>query len=171
MQSVQSIGGGGSLIVELDVGENVDIQGSCYERDAGEPNVNPEVSEEWAVTSPKDQVNKSEKNRQHLKVEDLEELEADISTENTHPHYFYEKLSDVPAVRDQREIEAADRALEILAHKPPHQLTAADRVWELAARGGSTQDSERLTLDRESKEKVKETLCKNKLTDKTTLAF
>ena len=134
---------------------------------------------EWAVAVSPDRVEsrkQQQQQQQQVDIEDLEE-EDDVGTlqpttcTTTGPSYVFEKLSDVPAVRDPGEIEAADRALETLANKPPHQLSTAERVWELAARGGSTREDESVSLDRESQDKIRETLRKNKLTDKTTLAF
>ena len=110
-----------------------------------------------------------------LDVEEEEEGEGQHvrvqGTQETRQRYLFEKLSDVPAVRDPREVEAAERALERLAGKQPHQLSPSDRIWELAACGGSTQAQDDVPLDAESKEKIKERLHTKKLTDKTTLAF
>ena len=130
---------------------------------------------EWAVImSPKKDGIESRQQQQQVKIQDLED-EDTTSQSNTccqkDQRYMFEKLSDVPAVKDPREIEAADRALEMLANKPPHQLSTAERIWELAVQGGSTQDSNKLSLDRKTQDRIKETLHKNKLTDKTTLAF
>lgn len=149
-----------TLIVELSMDK--DSQGQSYKSQADD---DLRLGGEWAVTSPKEKADWASESKNDILLEDLE----DTSTDDH--ECFFEKLSDIPAVRDQQEIEAADRALEALAHKSPHKLTAADRIWELAARGGSTQPGETVALDSESKERVKETLRKNKLTDKTTLAF
>ena len=160
-------GRGKDLITELDAGVMKGTQECCHH---GESDKSSEIRAEWAIKLPKEKENRgraSEILRQHIEVEDLEEEPA-TTTDDPTPKYFFDKLSDVPAVRDPREIEAADRALETLGR---HELTTADRVWELAARGGSTQAGDSVPLDHETKRRVAETLRKKKLTDKTTLAF
>ena len=130
-----------------------------------------ETEGKWARQEKEGEIRERENEMEKpITVEDLEGLEPDTTTTNRQ-NYIFEKLSEVPAVRDPREIETADRALETLANKPPHQLSTADRIWELAAHGGSTLASDSVSLDQESREKLKKTLRKNKLTDKTTLAF
>lgn len=166
LQSPQDSSARNALIVELSVNDDT-TRGWESDDDQG-------LSGEWAVLSPKEKADQVSEIKNDVVLEDLEGTQLDVNTDEncqTSDCYFFEKLSDVPAVRDPQEIEAADRALEALSHKPPHQLTATERVWELAARGGSTQPNERVDLDYETKERVKETLRKNKLTDKTTLAF
>ena len=170
-----------SLIVELD------------ERDSGgrpgvrEPTVSShsrgfeegeaEDGSGWAVRSLQDrhsmEARGSTCKEGGLEIEDLEEQTTSVdSSQSDRPKkYAFEQLSDVPAVRDPSEIEAAEIALEKIKGKPAHELSAEERVWKLAAEGGSTLASERVELDHESKERVKETLRKHKLTDKTTLAF
>ena len=120
---------------------------------------------------------KSSATQNLVTIVDVEEEEEEQSQrqrstrQETSPRYVFDKLSDVPAVRDPSEVEAADRALERLAGKQHHQLSPSDRIWDLAARGGSTQASDDISLDSESKEKIKERLRTKKLTDKTTLKF
>ena len=189
-------GGGGErrkgLIIELDEGgERGESGGSGYDErydsDEKETIGNPgDGGGEWAVTlsSQKrkaDGASHRAENEQPLEVEDLEDQTTDTgSGDGSHQHqsspppqqrYLFQKLSDVPTVRDPGEIEAVDRALEMLRQTPPHRLTTTDKVWQLAAQGGSTLAGEGVELDRETRERVKETLRKNKLTDKTTLAF
>ena len=180
------------LIIELDEeGERGESGGSGYDErydsDEKETTGNPgDGSGEWAVTlsSQKrkaDGASHRAENEQPLEVEDLEDQTTDTgSGDGSHQHqsspppqqhYLFQKLSDVPTVRDPREIEAVDRALETFRQTPPHRLTTTDKVWQLAAQGGSTLAGEGVELDRETRERVKETLRKNKLTDKTTLAF
>lgn len=169
LRSTQDSSAKNALVVELSMNE--DTTGI---RESDDDQGIQELIGEWAVMSPKEKVDQVSEIKSDIVLEDLEGTQLDVSTDDncqTSECYLFEKLSDVPAVRDQKEIEAADRALEALSHKPPHQLTATERVWELAARGGSTQPNERVDLDYETKEKVKETLRKNKLMDKTTLAF
>ena len=169
------------LIVELHTDEHTD-QSVGSERQGLESGREVETGGEWAVVCPAEkrevQLTPPDRVEQIIEMEDVEEnKEGDEKNgakeieETNGQCYLFEKLSDVPAVRDQSEIEAADRALERLAGRPPHQLSPSDRVWELAARGGSTQSGEAVPLDSESRERVRERLYKHKLTDKTTLAF
>lgn len=150
-----------SPIVEVDVKEEAHSN--------QETSIDLETEGKWARQDKERQGRERENEKDEpIVVEDLETLEMDAVTANgQHEHYVF----DVPAVRNHQEIEAADRALEKLANKPPGQLSKADRVWELAARGGSTLASENVSLDQESKQKLKKTIRKKKLTDKTTLAF
>ena len=169
------------LIVELHTDEHTD-QSVGSERQELEGGREVETGGEWAVVCPAEkrevQLTPPDRVEQIIEMEDVEENKegeekngAKEIEETNGQRYLFEKLSDVPAVRDQSEIEAADRALERLAGRPPHQLSPSDRVWELAARGGSTQSGEAVPLDSESRERVRERLYKHKLTDKTTLAF
>lgn len=173
LQSSQDSGSRDTLIVELNTNaEKTRAWESCDKIETDDDDQGQ--SRGWAIMSPKEKPDQANEIKNDVILEDLEGTQLGASTGHdcqTSDCYLFEKLSDVPAVRDRKEIEAADRALEALSHKPPHQLTATERIWELAARGGSTQPSERVELDYESREKVKETLRKNKLTDKTTLAF
>ena len=158
------------LIVELDTGP----PSQCTASLEGSNNSSVETGGEWAVTYQDGRECQPNAGREQVEIEDIEEemgVEVDRERGTGGQRYLFEKLSDIPAVRDPAEVEAADRALERLANCPPHQLSHSDRVWELAARGGSTQAGEAVPLDRESRERVKERLRTHKLTDKTTLAF
>ena len=181
----ESTGEKRSLIVELDEGDSggrpeVPAPGvSPRSRDLEEYEAKDGSGLGWAVRSPQGghyletSGSASARKEGALELEDLEEQATSVgSSQSDQPkRYAFEKLSDVPAVRDPREIEAAEIALEKIRGKPAHELSAEERVWKLAAEGGSTLASEKVELDHESKERVKETLRKHKLTDKTTLAF
>ena len=175
------------LIVELETESSEGSTTSGRLRSEREPSggASVETGGEWATAAVSGRETGSTKTSGApdsvtvLDVEEEEEEEEEEgrrdtklpATKETGPPYLFEKLSDVPAVRDQSEVEAAERALEHLAGKQPHQLTPSDRIWELAACGGSTQAKDDVTLDSDSKERIKERLRAKKLTDKTTLAF
>ena len=175
------------LIVELETESSEGSTTSGRLRSEREPSggASVETGGEWATAAVSGRETGSTKTSGApdsvtvLDVEEEEEEEEEEgrrdtklpATKETGPPYLFEKLSDVPAVRDQSEVEAAERALERLAGKQPHQLTPSDRIWELAACGGSTQAKDDVTLDSDSKERIKERLRAKKLTDKTTLAF
>ncbi len=80
------------------------------------------------------------------------------------------KLSDVPLVSEDT-IQRVDAALGGLQGKPANSLSAEERVWQLAASGGSTLDEDAVTLDPQTKARVKEGLQNANLLDKVSLKF
>ena len=79
------------------------------------------------------------------------------------------QLSDVPAVKDLSEVRRTESALESLRSKPESQLTAEDKIWQLAAKGGSTLESDRVELDPQTKERLHERLGDAGLLDKVSI--
>ena len=79
------------------------------------------------------------------------------------------QLSGVPAVKDLLEVRRTESALESLRSKPESQLTAEDKIWQLAAKGGSTLESDRVELDPQTRERLHERLGDAGLQDKVAI--
>lgn len=76
------------------------------------------------------------------------------------------QLPDVQAVKDLSEVRHAESALESLRSKPESQLTTEEKIWQLAAKAGSTLESDRVELDHQTKERLHERLGNAGLLDK-----
>ena len=68
-------------------------------------------------------------------------------------------------------IEEVDSDEETRSSKPESQQTVDDKVWQLAAKAGSTLDSDRVELDHQTREKLHKRLDNAGLLDKVSLAF
>ena len=104
------------------------------------------------------------KELQHSQPPKLKELKV----EEVSPSDF--KLSDVPIV-DAEVLQKVDDMLGAIEGKPESQLTQEEKVWRLAASGGSTQDSDTVALDPETKARLQHTLKESGMLDKVSLKF
>ena len=97
------------------------------------------------------------------------------SSPPTKKHVF-EKLSDVPAVRNYAEVEAAEKAMERVRGRDVQVLSEEDKVWKLAAEVGATEGVDGRErewnggMDKDGGERLRERV-REKLSDKTSLAF
>ena len=99
----------------------------------------------------------------------LESPPIPVSTESTPlPSDF--RLSDVPIV-DPVIIKKVDDALRQIEGKSDSELTQEEKVWRLAASGGSTQKEESVDLDFQTKERLQLTLKDAGVIDKVSLRF
>lgn len=80
------------------------------------------------------------------------------------------KFSDVPLV-DQETLQQVDTALQSIRGKADAELTEEEKVWRLAACGGSSLQEDRQDLDPETSSKLKQTLKQAGLLDKVSLKF
>ena len=80
------------------------------------------------------------------------------------------KLSEVPLVSEET-IQRVDAAMAELKAKPVESLSAEEKVWQLAASGGSTLDEDAVSLDPQTKARVKERLQKANVLDCVSLKF
>lgn len=82
------------------------------------------------------------------------------------------KFSDVPLV-DPDTIQQVDAALENIKGKSDAELTQEEKVWRLAACGGSSlvQEREDVVLDHETKSRLKHSLQEAGVLDKVSLKF
>ncbi len=92
--------------------------------------------------------------------------------EGSHPSdYSHIRLADIPLIKDESEILEVDAVLKRLKTKPPSDWTPEEKVWYLAAKGGSSIESDQLELDSQTKSRVKERLSKAGVLDKVSLSF
>lgn len=80
------------------------------------------------------------------------------------------KLSDVPIVSDAT-VEHVDAIFKALEGKEEDEMSREERVWKLAASGGSTLQEDAVTLDPQTKARVKQGLQKANLLDQVSLKF
>ena len=152
------------LIVELD-SSNATTTTTTAEQERKGVKVS---AEGWAMKPSREKRSQSTmklSGKATLVVEDMEEPALESA-----PHCVSPPHRLVPAVKDPAEITAAEEALERISQKSAEELTQEDKVWLLAAKGGSTLASDEIHLDRETTQRLKQTLAK-KSRDKTTLAF
>jgi hypothetical protein len=99
----------------------------------------------------------------------LDASEPDLLHEAT-PSEPEFKLSDVPLV-DAHVVQEVDDALRSIEGKPDADLTQEERVWRLAASGGSTLEEQAIDLDAQTKARLRHTLKEAGATDKVSLKF
>ena len=122
------------------------------------------VAEETPL-GPLDPTQALDSNTQSLTISSLQ-FEATVPQ---HPDQEI-KLSDVPLV-DADMIQKVDDALRNIEGKPDAELTQEERVWRLAASGGSTLEEEAVDLDAETKARLCHTIKEVGGTDKVSLKF
>ena len=81
-------------------------------------------------------------------------------------------FSDIPLVDDET-LQRVDSALDSIRGKADAELTDEEKVWKLAARGGSSLEQERMdvVLDPDTKSRLQHTLGEAGLLDKVSLKF
>ena len=110
----------------------------------------------------------------------IEELEDDVHMSSEFTNEEKSLIEEAPARYDSAEeatahydrgIAQAEEALQRIQSKPANELSREDKVWQLAAQGGSTLEDERVELDRDTKERLKIRLQEAGMMDKVTLHF
>lgn len=131
---------------------------------------------QWAVLTNRQQQQAAAAAQDGTVVEDIIDTDADTSVENVSFNAKHEessqdfKLSEVPLVSEET-ICRVDTALGALEGKPSDSLSAEEKVWKLAASGGSTLEEDAVTLDPQTSARLKEGLQKVNLLDKVSLKF
>lgn len=98
-----------------------------------------------------------------------EELQQDYKLPVPPAHEDY-KLCDVPIV-SKATVEHVDTVLRGLEGKVEGEMSREDKVWKLAASGGSTLQDEAVTLDLQTRSRVKQGLQEAGLLDQVSLKF
>ena len=81
------------------------------------------------------------------------------------------RLADVPNITDEAEFRRVEAAFERINRSPASELSVEDKIWLVAARGGSTLKDEGVELDSESRQRVRKRLKEADVVDKVSLAF
>ncbi len=87
------------------------------------------------------------------------------------PDYSHVRLAEIPLIKNESEIQEADAVLRRLKTKPRADWTPEERVWYLAAQGGSSIEGEQVELDAQTKARVKERLSEAGVLDNVSLSF
>ena len=107
----------------------------------------------------------------------LEDLESDDPQVEPQPHESPLaspsglRLADVPTITDEAEFRRVEAAFDRINKLPPSELSVEDKIWLVAAKGGSTLKDEQIELDTESKQRVTQRLKEADVVDKVSLAF
>ena len=117
----------------------------------------------WATNTKPSHVSKSSTEPVPLLIEEIE----DDDFEERHTLHETEKADDD---EDSAVIEAGE-ALSRLQATPTSQLSSEDKVWQLAAKGGSTLEEDEVGLDQETKNRLKVRLNDAGMLDKVSLHF
>lgn len=150
------------------------------------------AGEQWAITVSEEKGRSSEdENGETMVVEEIEDIELVKPEPFTKSHdddmpgplasetqvcpvgeLSEFNFADVPLV-DPDTIQQVDAALEGIRGKCEAELTQEEKVWKLAACGGSSLDQERedVGLDPETKSRLKHTLQQAGVLDKVSLKF
>ena len=116
--------------------------------------------EKWATNRNSSQASKSSAGHVPLLIEEIEDDGFEESHEMEKPDH-----EDDPAV-----IKASE-ALSRLQTTPTSQLSLEDKVWQLAAKGGSTLEEDEVELDQETKNRLRDRLSDAGMLDKVSLHF
>lgn len=81
------------------------------------------------------------------------------------------RLADVPNITDEAEFRRVEAAFDRINRSPAGELSVEDKIWLVAAKGGSTLKDEQLELDSGSRQRVRERLEEAGVVDKVSLAF
>jgi len=128
------------------------------------------VDTQWAV--PTNKSNSQAAKVDGLVIEDITDV-PDRNPSVNEPTSESEdvfKLADVPLVSDET-IQRVDAAMAGLKTKPVECLSAEEKVWQVAASGGSTVDEDAVSLDPQTKARVQERLQNANLLDNVSLKF